>query len=92
MLGNLGFECFKQKFISSLDVFNPIDGAGQIIEEIVIPEAGIKDGAIGEWKVNIHCGDCGDQEPRFSPGDFRDIADTGNDWRLSYYYEFHTNN
>lgn len=71
---------------------NSANGIGQITEVIEIPEAGIKDNAIGEWKVNVHCGDCGDQETTNGLIGLRTIQDAGNDWVLKYYYEFHLKN
>jgi len=81
-----------EEAFSSDNVFNPQGNAGLITETIEIPEEVIKDGAIGEWTLMIHCGECGDQTPRVSLGGYRDIQDTGNDWILTRYYEFHTNN
>ncbi len=78
--------------ISSDDVFNPVGEAGLITETITIPEEGIKDAAIGEWTISIHCGNCGDQVPIVSLLGLREIEDTGNDWILNYHYEFHSNN
>ena len=59
---------------------------------MVIPEVGIRDSeASGIWNINIHCGNCGDQEPIRKIGNFRDIEDTGNDWAMTFDYEFHGN-
>ncbi len=80
-----------EETISSDDVFNPIGNAGQITETIVTPEEGIEDAAIGEWTISIHCGNCGDQVPTINIIGLREVEDTGNDWVLDYYYEFHTN-
>ena len=85
------FTPWEEAF-SSDNVFNPQGDAGLITETIEIPEEGIEDGAIGEWTIIIHCGECGDQTPRFSLIDARVEDDTGNDWILTRYYEFHTNN
>jgi hypothetical protein len=58
----------------------------------MVPEEGIESSAaLGEWKINIHCGNCGDQEPTISIIGIRDIADTGNGWALEFQYWFHTN-
>ena len=78
--------------IESDTVLNEVNSGGVIEEVITVPTEGIKDGAMGKWEVNIHCGNCGDQEPTVSVGNFRDIEDTGNAWVLIYIYEFHSNN
>jgi hypothetical protein len=82
-----------KEIISSIDAENEIGEAGIITETIMVPEDGIKSSeALGEWKVVIHCINCGEQKPQISIFDFRTIEDTGNDWALSYQYEFYTNN
>ena len=59
-------------------------------EEIEISEANIvNSSAYGEWTVNIYCGECGDDSESFG---IRTIPDTGNEWDLTYYYEYHSSN
>ena len=78
---------------SSIEAANSIDTAGVIEETIAIPEEDIKDGAMGQWTVIIHCGNCGDQESIVpDPFGIRNIQDEGNSWTLTYYYEFHSRN
>ena len=43
--------------------------------------------AYGEWTVNIHCVECGDDSSSFGN---RMTSDTGNEWDLTYYYEYHS--
>ena len=67
-------------------------GAGQLLVDVSVPdEAGA---ATGDWRVTIHCGDCGDQVLIGPSGEERATVeeDTGNNWLLLYYFEFHTNN
>ena len=66
-------------------------GSGVIHMDISIPE---NETAAGEWLVTIHLGDCGDQVMYGEVvGELATIEeDTGNNWALTYYYEFHTNN
>ena len=72
---------------------NPQGSAGLIVEEVVVPEEVLDTNvATGEWKINIHCGNCGDNEPRINIIGIRTIDDTGNDWSLSYQYDFHASN
>lgn len=79
--------------VSSDDILNPPGGAGLIVEEVMIPEEVMDTNiATGEWRINVHCGNCGDQEPRVSIIGIRVDEDTGNDWALSYQFDFHTNN
>ena len=79
--------------ISSDEMPNPIGEAGQVREEIIVPEEGVKtSAALGTWDITIYCGNCGDQTPRVSILGIRDIQDTGNAWALTMVYEFHTNN
>jgi hypothetical protein len=79
--------------ISSDEVYNPLNQAGYISKNVTIPEEGVESStALGEWKVTIHCGNCGNHQPRINFSGFREIEDNGNDWALSYKYEFHTNN
>jgi len=67
-------------------------GAGQLLVDIIVPDE--PEAAMGDWRVNIHCGDCGDQVLIGLSGE--ELAtveeDTGNNWLLLYYFEFHTNN
>ncbi len=78
--------------VSSDDVENTIGQAGQIQEEITTPEDGIKiNAAKGEWRINIHCGNCGDQILKRPGLGLFNIEDTGNAWELSYTYWFHSN-
>jgi hypothetical protein len=74
----------------SEDRFNEIDAAGVIELTVAIPEKGVETAALGEWEINIHCGICGNHVPRFNVGGVREIEDNGNDWVLTYYYEFHS--
>ena len=78
--------------IESESRLNEINIGGVIEETIMIPTEGIKDTAMGKWDVNIHCDNCGDQEPTVNVVGARDIADTGNAWVLIYIYEFHSSN
>ncbi len=79
--------------IGSIGDFNAIGAAGQIIEIIKVPEEGIEQSsALGEWKINIHCGNCGDQTLSRPNAGVLIIEDNGNDWTLTFKYEFHTNN
>ncbi len=69
---------------------NPINGEGQILETIVVPEYDVAENLpIGEWSVTIHCVNCGDDR---SGSPIIQIAeDSGNSWMLSHYYEYHSN-
>lgn len=66
-------------------------GAGQILMDIDVPEI---DAARGDWRVTIYLGDCGDQVVVGPGGTVLNTyeADNSNNWALSYYYEFHSNN
>ena len=80
---------WMQVYIS--DTIPSSDGTGVIHMDIPVPE---DEGIIGEWLVTIHCGDCGDQVLYGEvAGELLTVEeDTGNNWELTYYYEFHTNN
>jgi hypothetical protein len=67
-------------------------GAGQLLVDVSVPD---EPGATtGDWRITIHCGDCGDQVLIGPSGEERATVeeDTGNNWLLLYYFEFHTNN
>jgi hypothetical protein len=66
-------------------------GSGIIEMNIFVPE---DYAAIGDWRITIYCGDCGDQVlvgEIIGEGPTVE-EDTGNGWELTYYYQFHTNN
>lgn len=44
-----------------------------------------KDNYVGEWKIVVECGDCGDDYSRFG---FRSTPDTGNAWSLEINYKY----
>jgi len=73
-------------------IFNQINKEGQIIVTIEVPEDDIANStAYDEWTVNIHCGECGD-DSSFTPLlGMQTTEDAGNEWELTYYYEYHTN-
>jgi hypothetical protein len=76
-----------QEIYNSDLVFNPIREVGLINVTIDIQEDGITyNSANGKWTIIIHCGECGDQvsEP------FNIVMpDVGNEWELTFYYEYH---
>ena len=80
-----------QKTINSDINSNPLNGEGKITENVEIAEFDIANNtATGEWSVNIHCVNCG--EDISNPPLNRVTEDPGNSWVLSYYYEYHRSN
>jgi hypothetical protein len=65
-------------------------GAGVILLDVPVPD---DESSLGDWRITIYCGDCGDQVIVGVIGGEGPVAeeDTGNGWELSYYYEFHSN-
>ena len=80
------FTPWEEQFVS--DMMGSIDGSGQILMDIPVPDT---DQTRGEWQVTIYCHDCGDQVSTGPLGTSVE-ADTGNGWELTYYYSFYTNN
>jgi hypothetical protein len=79
-----------QKAFNSEVTSNPLYGEGQIIETIVVPKNNdANNSAIGEWSVNIHCVNCG--EDISNDLLLQATEDSGNSWVLKYYYEYHSN-
>jgi hypothetical protein len=80
-----------EQFNNSDTLGSEYGGSGLILLDIDIPEI---DAARGDWVVTVYCGDCGDQVVVGPGGTVLSTYETddSNNWELSYYYEFHTNN
>jgi hypothetical protein len=86
------FTPWHESFNSGI-IHNSINEEGQIIVTIEIQDDDIDNSsAYGEWTVNIHCGECGDDSSLIPSLGERKTKDAGNSWELSYYYEYHSNN
>ena len=80
-----------QKVIHSDTSGNRLNGEGQILESIDIPPNDVANNtAVGEWSVTIRCLECG--EDKSNPPIVRITEDSGNEWLLERYYEYHSNN
>lgn len=80
------FSPWEEEFQSN--VTTNVHGEAGIINYMIkfFDEGIATSAAIGDWEVTIHCGDCGDFYSTGSIG----FVDSGNEWELSYYYEYHS--